>query len=111
MRRTNANKLKVVAVRLDPAIEHRLRLLASVTGRKQSVFLHQIIDAGLGAIEEAHLPPHMLAQIRAVAAEEAAADAAPDLFGAGSATQTQSASPRPRARQDWESRTTDTRSE
>lgn len=90
LRRTSSNKLKVVAVRLDPAIEHRLRLLASVTGRKQSVFLQQIIDNGLGSIEEAHLPPQMLAQIRAgqlppVPGEEPATDAAPDLFDTGPA--------------------------
>ena len=65
MRRTAENKLKVVAVRLEPAIEHRLRLLAAMTRRKQSVYLQQIIERGLGAIEDAHLPPELVARIRA----------------------------------------------
>ncbi|WP_308444907.1 hypothetical protein [Paraburkholderia adhaesiva] len=85
MRRAGENKLEVVGVRLDPAIAHRLRLLASVTGRKQSVFLQQIIEAGLGAIEEAHLSSQMLEQIRAgnlppIPGEEVT-DIVPDLFG------------------------------
>jgi len=65
VRRTAENKLKVVAVRLEPAIEHRLRLLAAMTRRKQSVYLQQIIERGLGAIEDAHLPPELVARIRA----------------------------------------------
>jgi len=43
VRRTAENKLKVVAVRVDPQFEQRLRLLAEVTGRKQSFFLQQMI--------------------------------------------------------------------
>ncbi|MGV7244752.1 hypothetical protein [Caballeronia sp. M23-90] len=38
MRRSAENKLIVVAVRIDPQIEQRLRLLAETTGRKQSFF-------------------------------------------------------------------------
>jgi predicted DNA-binding protein len=76
----------VVGVRLEPAIAHRLRLLAKVTGRKKSVFIQQIIEAGLGAIEAVHLPAQMLAQIRAgelppVPGEESTTYLAPDLFG------------------------------
>ncbi|MEM5373050.1 hypothetical protein V4C53_44695 [Paraburkholderia azotifigens] len=85
VRRTAENKLKVVAVRLDPAIEHRLRLLAATTRRKQSVFLQQIIERGLGAIEDAHLPQELVARIRAgelpPVPGEPKADSGLDLFG------------------------------
>ncbi|SAL25184.1 hypothetical protein AWB67_04667 [Caballeronia terrestris] len=64
MRRKAENKLKVVAVRVDPEIEQRLRLLAEVTGRKQSFFLQQLIESGMGAMEEVWLPPAVLAQVR-----------------------------------------------
>lgn len=101
VRRTKENKLEVVGVRLDPAIAHRLRLLASVTGRKQSVFLQQTIESGLGAIEEMHLPPQLLEQIRAgslppVPGEEVT-DVLPDLFSTGALSAAQDASQRPRA--------------
>jgi RHH-type transcriptional regulator, rel operon repressor / antitoxin RelB len=102
VRRSKGNKLEVVGVRLDPAIAHRLRLLASVTGRKQSVFLQQIIETGLGAIEQAHLPPQMLEEIRAgklpPVRGEAVTETAPDLFGIAPASVKQVATRRPRAR-------------
>ncbi|MEI5996002.1 hypothetical protein H3V53_01860 [Paraburkholderia bengalensis] len=82
MKRTAENKLKVVAVRVDPAIERRLRLLAEVTGRRQSFFLQQMIESGIGAMEEAWLPPAVLAQVRdgTLPAQERERDTAPDLF-------------------------------
>lgn len=74
-------------MRLDPAIAHRLRLLAAVTRRNQSVFLQQIIEANLGAVEEVHLPPQMVEAIRAgnlpPVPDEAVTDLVPDLFGPG----------------------------
>jgi RHH-type transcriptional regulator, rel operon repressor / antitoxin RelB len=64
VRRTPENKLKVVAVRVEPAIEQRLRLLAEVTGRKQSFFLQRMIEEGIAGMEETWLPPEVLAQVR-----------------------------------------------
>ena len=64
MRRTAENKLKVVAVRIDPFIEQRLRVLAEATGRKQSFFLQQMIEGGLDAIEESWLSSDTLAKVR-----------------------------------------------
>ncbi len=83
VRRTAENKLKVVAVRVEPAIEQRLRLLAEVTGHKQSFFLQQMIERGIGAMEETWLPPDMLEQVRggALQPRHPASDATPDLFG------------------------------
>jgi hypothetical protein len=52
VKRTAENKLKVVAARVDPQIEQRLRLLAELTGRKQSFFLQQMIERGIGAMED-----------------------------------------------------------
>ena len=82
MRRTAENKLKVVAVRVDPQFEQRLRLLAEVTGRKQSFFLQQMIENGIAAMEETWLPPEILQQVRsgALPAPKASAPIA-DLFG------------------------------
>ena len=63
MKRTAGNKL-VVAVRVTPQIEQRLQLLAEITGRKQSFFLQQMIDSGIGSIEAIWLPPDVLSQVR-----------------------------------------------
>jgi RHH-type transcriptional regulator, rel operon repressor / antitoxin RelB len=84
VRRTAENKLKVVAVRVDPQFEQRLRLLAEVTGRKQSFFLQQMIENGISAMEETWLPPEILEQVRSGALptpRESAPTA--DLFGGG----------------------------
>lgn len=82
MKRTAENKLKVVAVRVDPAIERRLRLLAEVTGRRQSFFLQQMIESGIGAMEETWLPPAVLAQVRdgTLPSREQTDDPISDLF-------------------------------
>ncbi|WP_322050099.1 hypothetical protein [Paraburkholderia bannensis] len=81
-RKKSAEKLKVVAVRVDPAIERRLRLLADTSGRKPSYFLQQLIEGGLGALEEAWLPADVLAQVRAgTVPEPSGSQSVPDLFG------------------------------
>ncbi|MFM0048404.1 hypothetical protein [Caballeronia grimmiae] len=82
MRRTAENKLKVVAVRVEPAIEQRLRLLAEVTGHKQSFFLQQMIERGIAQMEETWLPPEMLEQARggSLQRRQSTSDATPDLF-------------------------------
>ena len=63
MKKTAGNKL-VVAVRVNPQIGQRLRLLADVTGRRQSFFLEQIIESGIAATEATWLPPDVLSQVR-----------------------------------------------
>ncbi|MDR5815869.1 MULTISPECIES: hypothetical protein [unclassified Caballeronia] len=89
MRRTAENKLKVVAVRVDPQFEQRLRLLAEVTGRKQSFFLQQMIESGIGALEDTWLPPDVLEQVRS-GALPTPKDNPPtaDLFGTEHAEET-----------------------
>ncbi|MFP3557475.1 hypothetical protein SB861_43315 [Paraburkholderia sp. SIMBA_049] len=64
MKRSAENKLRVVAVRIDPQIEQRLRLLAAKTGCGSRFFLQQIIERGIEAMEEAWLPAETVAQIR-----------------------------------------------
>ena len=54
MRRSAENKLRVVAVRIDPVIEQRLRVLAEATGRKQSFFLQRMIEEGIEAMDAEH---------------------------------------------------------
>ena len=81
MKRTAGNKL-VVAVRVNPQIEQRLRLLADVTGRRQSFFLQQIIESGIAAIEATWLPPDVLSQVRSglMPPRQAASRVISDLF-------------------------------
>jgi len=82
VRSKKAEKLKVVAVRIDPAIERRLRLLAETSGRKPSFFLQQMIEGGISALEEVWLPAELLAQVRAgMFPEPDVYHTAPDLFG------------------------------
>lgn len=87
MRRTAENKLKVVAVRIDPVIEQRLRVLAEATGRKQSFFLQQMIEGGLDAIEKTWLSPDTLAKVRSGAWPDILDKrrTTPDLFDHGAA--------------------------
>ncbi|AET93100.1 hypothetical protein A9R05_24905 [Burkholderia sp. KK1] len=94
MRRTAENKLKVVAVRVDPQFEQRLRLLAEVTGRKQSFFLQQMIENGIGAMEETWLPPEMLEQVRSGTLPALQQDriATADLFGDSSSGESEQVS-------------------
>ena len=56
-RKKSAEKLKVVAVRIDPVIERRIRFLGEATGRKLFFFLQQLIEGGISALEEVWLPP------------------------------------------------------
>ena len=81
MKRTAGNRL-VVAVRVNPQIGQRLRLLAEVTGRKQSFFLQQIIESGIGAIETTWLPPDILSQVRSgtIPPRQEASDVISDPF-------------------------------
>ncbi|MCG5077469.1 hypothetical protein [Paraburkholderia tagetis] len=81
VRPRKAEKLKVVAVRIDPAIERRLRLLAETSGRNPSFFLQQLIEGGISTLEEVWLPPGLLAQVRAgEVPEPAVSRVGPDLF-------------------------------
>ena len=83
MKRTAENPRKVVAVRVSPQIEQRLRLLAELTGRRQSFFLQQMIEGGIGTMEDAWLPPDVLSRVRSgtMPSRQPASDAIPDLFG------------------------------
>jgi RHH-type transcriptional regulator, rel operon repressor / antitoxin RelB len=83
VKRNAENKLKVVAVRVDPQIEQRLRLLAETTGRRQSFFLQQMIESGIGAMENTWLPADVLSQVRngRLLSQQQASDATSDLFG------------------------------
>jgi RHH-type rel operon transcriptional repressor/antitoxin RelB len=84
VRRSAENKLIVVAVRIDPQIEQRLRLLAETTGRKQSFFLQQMIERGIDAIEETWLPHQTLDQLRSGAMPiSPPRGRTPDLFSDG----------------------------
>jgi RHH-type transcriptional regulator, rel operon repressor / antitoxin RelB len=83
VRRTAENKLKVVAVRVDPVIEQRLRILADATGRKQSFFLQQMIETGIDKMEETWLTPEKLEQVRSgeLQTRTPPSNAISDLFG------------------------------
>jgi RHH-type transcriptional regulator, rel operon repressor / antitoxin RelB len=78
-RKKSAEKLKVVAVRIDPVIERRLRLLAQASGRKPSYFLQQLIEGGIGALEEVWHTSEVLARVRA-GTVPVVSKGTPDLF-------------------------------
>ncbi|AJZ56403.1 MULTISPECIES: hypothetical protein [Paraburkholderia] len=82
MKRTAENQRKVVAVRVNPQIEQRLRLLAELTGRRQSFFLQQMIEGGIGAMEDVWLSPDVLSRVRSgtMPSRQQASDAISDLF-------------------------------
>ncbi|MEW6345631.1 MAG: hypothetical protein RXR20_01460 [Paraburkholderia sp.] len=82
MKRTAENQRKVVAVRVNPQTEQRLRLLAELTGRKQSFFLQQMIEGGIGAMEDVWLPPDVISRVRSgtMPSRQQASDAISDLF-------------------------------
>jgi RHH-type rel operon transcriptional repressor/antitoxin RelB len=82
VKRTAENQRKVVAVRVNPQIEQRLRLLAELTGRRQSFFLQQMIEGGIGAMEDVWLPPDVISRVRSgtMPSRQQASDAISDLF-------------------------------
>jgi RHH-type rel operon transcriptional repressor/antitoxin RelB len=82
VKRTAENQRKVVAVRVNPQIEQRLRLLAELTGRRQSFFLQQMIEGGIGAMEDVWLSPDVLSRVRSgtMPSRQQASDAISDLF-------------------------------
>ncbi|WP_343219817.1 MULTISPECIES: hypothetical protein [Paraburkholderia] len=58
-----------------------MRLLAEVTGRSQSFFLQQLIEKGIDAMEDAWLPPEVVAQVRSGALPTQQRGMTLDLFG------------------------------
>lgn len=64
LRRKFENSSQVIAVRVEPIIEQRLRVLAETTGQSQSFYLKQLIEEGIRAMEDSWLPTEMVAQIR-----------------------------------------------
>ncbi|MFL9862415.1 hypothetical protein PQR72_43010 [Paraburkholderia madseniana] len=80
-RKSGNNKSHVIAVRVDSAIEQRLRLLAEVTGRSQSFYLKQLIEKGIDAMEDAWLPQEVVAQVRSGALRAQQHGTTLDLFG------------------------------
>jgi RHH-type rel operon transcriptional repressor/antitoxin RelB len=81
LRRKSGNGSQVIAVRVEPAIEQRLRLLAEVTGRSQSFFLKQLIEKGIDAMEDAWLSREVVAQVRSGALPALQHGTTLDLFG------------------------------
>jgi RHH-type rel operon transcriptional repressor/antitoxin RelB len=64
LRRKSEKSSQVIAVRVEPMIEQRLRLLAETTGQSQSFFLKQLIEDGIAAMEDLWLPKELAGQIR-----------------------------------------------
>jgi RHH-type rel operon transcriptional repressor/antitoxin RelB len=70
-----------MAVRVEPMIEQRLRLLAESTGQSQSFFLKQLIEDGIAAMEDVWLPKELSGQIRSGVFPEQLHGTTLDLFG------------------------------
>ena len=81
MRRKSENRSQVIAVRVEPVIEQRLRLLAEITGRSQSFFLKQLIEKGNDEMEDAWLSQEVVAQVRSGALPVQQHGTTLDLFG------------------------------
>lgn len=52
------------SVRLDPAIEKRLNVLAAETGRTKAFYLRQIIEQGIEDMEDYYLAANTQERIR-----------------------------------------------
>jgi RHH-type rel operon transcriptional repressor/antitoxin RelB len=72
---------QVIAVRVEPMIEQRLRLLAETTGQSQSFFLKQLIEDGIAVMEAVWLPKDVSVQIRSGVLPPQLHGATLDLFG------------------------------
>ena len=81
LRRKSENRSQVIAVRVEPVIEQRLRLLAEITGRSQSFFLKQLIEKGIDEMEDAWLSQEVVAQVRSGALPVQQHGTTLDLFG------------------------------
>jgi RHH-type transcriptional regulator, rel operon repressor / antitoxin RelB len=81
LRRKSDKSLTVLAVRVEPMIEQRLRLLADSTGHSQSFFINQMIEENIEAMEAMWLPDELAGRIRAGDLPEQLHGKTPDLFG------------------------------
>jgi RHH-type rel operon transcriptional repressor/antitoxin RelB len=52
------------SIRLSPAIEQRLNLLAAETGRSKAYYLRELIERGLEEMEDYYLAADVLERIR-----------------------------------------------
>lgn len=52
------------SIRLDTEIERRLDLLATTTGRSKAYYLRQVIEQGIGDIEDYYLAADVLERVR-----------------------------------------------
>lgn len=52
------------SIRLAPEVEKRLDFLAASTGRTKAFYLREIIDRGLGDMEDYYLTAEVLARVR-----------------------------------------------
>ena len=53
------------SIRLAPEIEQRLDRLAATTGRTKAYYLREIIERGIGAMEDGYLAQKVLEDVRA----------------------------------------------
>lgn len=81
MRSKSEKSSQVIAVRVEPMIEQRLKLLAESTGQSQSFFLKQLIEDGIAAMEDVWLPKEVASQIRNGVMPAQLNGATMDLFG------------------------------
>ena len=52
------------SIRLAPETEQRLDVLASTTGRTKTFYLRELIDRGLGDLEDYYLAADLLERLR-----------------------------------------------
>jgi RHH-type rel operon transcriptional repressor/antitoxin RelB len=52
------------SIRLSSELSHRLEMLASQTGRTKAFYLRQIIESGIGEMEDYYLAADTLERVR-----------------------------------------------
>jgi RHH-type rel operon transcriptional repressor/antitoxin RelB len=52
------------SIRLDPELEQRLDFLAAQTGRTKAFYLRELVERGLGDLEDYYLAASVLERIR-----------------------------------------------
>ncbi|UHD15449.1 type II toxin-antitoxin system RelB family antitoxin [Thiocapsa bogorovii] len=52
------------SVRLDPAIEERLKHLAALTGRTKAFYLRELVERGIDDLEDYYLADAIMERVR-----------------------------------------------
>ena len=69
------------SIRLEPAIEQRLDLLAQMTGRTKAYYLRELVTNGLDDLEDLYIAEQRLIDIRAGRSETVSLEVVMKRYG------------------------------